>query len=330
MNQAGRALRLGGAAATAGLMLLAGCGSAHPTGTAISQNRSHAVAGSHGAAGSPSGTGVKADNGTDLVAGAGQGGPPGGSRKQARALARKLLPALILPPGTVRLGHVPPQLRGGGVGLGARDVVDIHRQFTLQPSMRAAARHFREHVPSGMRFQDDGSTGGSGGPSLDLAYVLTSDPGGIYQAEIDLTVVPAIGGGSLLRADAQVVWQPPRSAAEHIDPARFTSVVITAHENFNRNHAVTKRFTSRTVIARLAGLLNALPADPGLAIPCPLGPASYRLGFAATTYGRPSVVAAVGGCFSIGISAGGKPQPALADQQGKVITFLQHLVGIRQ
>jgi hypothetical protein len=327
MHQAGRALRLGGAAA--GLMLLAGCGSAHPTGTATSQNRSHAVAGSHGAAGSQSGTGMKADNGTDLVAGAGQGGPASGSKKQALALARTLLPVLILPPGTVRLRHVPPQLRGVGAGLGARDVVDIHRQFALQPSMRVAARYLREHVPPGMRFQDDGSTGGSGGPSLDLAYVRTLDPAGIYQAEIDLTVVPAIDGGSLVRADAQVIWQPPRTVAEHIDPARFSSLVVTAHENFNRNHAVTKRVTSRAVITRLAGLLNALPADPGLAVPCPLGPASYRLGFAATTHGRPSVVADIGGCFTIGISADGKPQPALADQQDKITTFLQHLMGIR-
>jgi hypothetical protein len=332
MSQAGRALRLGGAAATAGLVLLAGCGSAHVTGAATSQGRSHAVAGSHDAAGPRNGTGVKADNGTDLVAGAGQSGPAAGSRAEALALAKKLLPQVILPPGTrVLRGPVPPRLRGRGVGLGARDAVDVHRQFAAVARQSAVARFFRGHVPAGMRFLDNGSdSDGSHLVWLDLADQPRHLPPGIYQAEVDLTVVPAPHGGTLVRADAQAVWLPPRAAAEHIDPARFGSVVLTADEVYAKNHTVTRRVTSRVVIARLAGLLNSLPAAPDLAMSCPMAPVVYRAGFAATADGRPSVVAGTGGCFSIALSVRGQAQPPLADQPGKLATYVHDLLGIRQ
>ena len=34
------------------------------------------------------------------------------------------------------------------------------------------------------------------------------------------TIAPVSSGGSLVRADAQVIWFPPRTAAEY-DPARY-------------------------------------------------------------------------------------------------------------
>lgn len=319
MNQAGRALRLGSAAATAGLMFLAGCGSTHPTGAAT---------GPH-AAGSQSGKAVKNDNGTDLVAGAGKAGPPGGSRAQARMLARKLLPMLILPKGTVRLEQVPPQLRGRGVGLGARDVVGAHRQFALRPSLWDAARFFRTHVPAGMRFQSNGSDSGIGQSfTLDLADVLRSLPAGIYQAEIDLSVVRAPGGGSLMLADAQVVWSPARSKAEYIDPARFASVVLTAQVYYPKRRTVTRRVTSRSVITELAGLLNGMQASPDLAMPCPAPPVIYRAGFAVTADGRPSVVVDSGSCQEIDISGHGHGQPPLVDHNGSFGSALNKLLDI--
>src|SRR5258708_18963877 len=35
-------------------------------------------------------------------------------------------------------------------------------------------------------------------------------------------------GGTVVRADAEVVWYPPRTAAEYLDPMEYQSVTITA------------------------------------------------------------------------------------------------------
>lgn len=330
MGQGGRAWRpaAAGAVTAAIAVLLAGCGSARlgaGTGGAPAQTH-HTGAHSTGPSTGLGGTGL---GGTGLDS---RSGPPGGSRAEALALARKLLPRVILPPSTRALtGPVPARLRGRGVGPGARDTVDVHRQFAAGPRQSAVARFFRLHVPAGLRFVDNGSDSDQTGLVwLDLGYLPRHLPAGIYQAEIGLTVVPAPRRGTLVRADARVIWQPPRTAAEHIDPARFASVVLTADQVLGKNHTVTRRVTSRAVIARLAGLLNSLPAAPRLAMSCPMAPVTYRAGFAVTAHGRPGVVAVSGGCFSIALSAGGKPQPPLADGQNRLATYLQHLLGIRQ
>jgi len=64
-------------------------------------------------------------------------------------------------------------------------------------------------------------------------------------------VVPA-GGGSLLRADAQVTWFPPRTQAQHVDPARFRAVTVSATLFNSRRHTARRTFTAGAVIARLA------------------------------------------------------------------------------
>jgi hypothetical protein len=307
-----------GTVAAAVVALLAGCGSAHPAaGSGVATGRHGTAAGSTGVLGA----GVQSST-----------GPPAGSRAEALALAGKLLPRVILPSGSRELrGPVPPRLRGAGVGLGSRKTVGVHRQFALPLTQSAASAFVRGHTPVGMRFLDNGSDSDSSGLVwLDLAYAPRHLPVGIYQAEIDLTLVPAVGGGSLLRADAQVIWLPPRTAAEHVDPARFASVAVTADEVYEKNHPVTKRITSREVITQLATLLNAMPADPGLAMPCPMAPVIYRVGFAATAHGRPGAVATTGSCFTIALHASGHQQPQLADPNGKFAAYLQHLLGIRQ
>jgi hypothetical protein len=57
-----------------------------------------------------------------------------------------------------------------------------------------------------------------------ISYAPRSLPAGIEQAAVAVTVIPAGGGGSLLRADAEVIWFPPRSAAEYLRPAAFQAV----------------------------------------------------------------------------------------------------------
>lgn len=305
-----------GALAAVAALALAACGSAHAPGTGTA-----AVTGQTGGSGS---------QGTSGPPGS---GPPGGSRAEALALAKEMQSKLTVPPGTSPLrGRLPQQLRQPGVMLGSATVVDVHRQFALTLSPQAAARFFGGHAPAGMRFQSNGVDGspGQAGYALDLGYVPRPLPSSIYRGELDLTVIPGPGGGSLVRADAQVIWYLARTVAEHIDPAHLGAVRLSADLLGSTSRHVTKWITARSVITELAAMLNGMHASPRLIMSCPAVFASYRIGFAATAHSRPGVVATLGGCLSDTVSVGGRQQPSLLDPSQSLTTAVRHLLGVKQ
>jgi hypothetical protein len=163
-----------------------------------------------------------------------------------------------------------------------------------------------------------------------VSYAPKSLPAGIYSAQVAAAVVPATGGGSLLRVDAQVAWYPPRTAAEHIDPAGYRSVTLTVPPGPGGTpaHALTRTFTSRAAVARLASLINGLPAMPDVAMNCPAEPAQpYRIIFTPASARWPQVVVSPTGCLSAGVTVGRAGQPAL-ETHGRLIAAMDRLVGL--
>ncbi len=257
---------------------------------------------------------------------------PAGGRAGAAALAGRMLAGVRLPSGSRRWhGRIAPGLRtDGGLLGGPGNMLGRSRFFVLPEAPAALARRWRIAVPRGMALGSSG-TGGSpaGVTSEEVSYTLRSVPAGIAQAQLVLTAVPARGGGSQVAADAQVTWYPARTAAEYIDPARYHALIIVVHRLNVRPAAVRKVVTSPALIARLAGLLNRSPADPGGAMSCPAETASYRLGFAVRPGGPALIVITSPGapCGGVAVSAGGRPQPAL-DDRGLVVAFADRVPGI--
>jgi hypothetical protein len=136
-------------------------------------------------------------------------------------------------------------------------------------------------------------------------------PAGIYTAQLVYTIAPGADGGSVLRADAQVIIFPARSAAEYLNPADIRSVTAshTAPDPAGRT------ITSRPEIARLARLVDAEHAFPlGLMFACPAEfPPSYQLTFTPVSASRPTVVIDPGSCMGDGVFAGGVRQPSLME-----------------
>jgi hypothetical protein len=297
----GRSLRVAASAAAVALAVaLAGCGSLTPGGSGPAGASQHAR-------------------------------PAAGSRAAALALDRQLLSRLVLPPGArrARLRLVPRWLRPPGEDLGAARWPSIHRLFVLGQRMRAAERFFVAHPPARMKVDGTSETGSRRGvTSQAVSYTLRSLPPGIYRAGLDVTVVPDRHGGSFLRADAQAIWYPRRSAAEHLSPAGFGAVTVAVRMRLSRPHQVTRTFTSRKVIAGLTALLNGLPAAPDLEEPCPEEFASYRVAFTRSAGTRPAVVVTSGACLTDQVTVGGKAQPALAGS-GKLGAAVSRLLGTR-
>jgi hypothetical protein len=240
---------------------------------------------------------------------------PAGSRAAALTLARQMLARLVVPPGS-QAAHpspVPPPLSMSSAGGNLPYTVDLHRFVLVREPAAAVQSFLLAHVPAGMSWAGDGLAQGTANTVtvLSVAYSPRSLASGLTNAELDTAAMPAAGGDTLIRADASVSWFPPRSPAEQLTAASFSSVTVTATEMFPRPRTVTRTFTSPVVIARLVALVDSLPATPYpdvAAMSCAADGTVYRLGFA------PGVVISAGGCGgSDAITVRGKEQPRLRD-----------------
>jgi hypothetical protein len=242
------------------------------------------------------------------------GVPASGTTAEAEAEARHLLDVLVLPPGARRLPQtpVPSAVSAPAQNLGTG--FDRYRIFSLPLSMGAAQQFVQAHLPAGLTSGGTGWGSDGDGPEYDE---VTADvaaravPAGIYTAQLVYTIAADPDGGSLLRADAQILIYPARSAAEYLDPAGIRSVTVS----HTAPDPVSRTITSRPEIARLARLVDSEHAFPlGLVFSCPAEfPPSYQLTFSPVSASRPTVVVDPGSCLGDNVLAGGERQPALMD-----------------
>ena len=243
--------------------------------------------------------------------------PPAGNRTEAEALARLLLSRLRLPAGTRRLPATPaPPYLSQPAYEAAGAQVDEHRFFAVAEPPATLSGYLVAHVPYGMTSFGTGQLSGPGQPTeLDVSYLARPVPAGIYSAQVVLTMVPDSSGGSHLRADAQVIWYPPRTAAEYVDPARYHVLTMTVTVDGRKVHTIHKVVTSQADIARLAAALNRSPAEPPVYVSCPAIFVTYQLALSVSRDTRPAVVVVANSisCGGTSITVNGRPQPALAD-----------------
>jgi hypothetical protein len=261
-------------------------------------------------------------------------GPPAGSRAGAAALAQLMLSRLRLPPGARSLpsAPLPPALTEPAAWYtGGPTSLDRYRLFALAQPVDASAAWLAERMPAGMGGGGTGQgSGPDGEPFMEVSYVDQSVPAGVFGAELVLSVVAGGSGGSLLRADAQVTWDPPRTAAEYIDPARYHVLSITVSVDGARPHTVHAVVTSQAFITRLARSLDRAQAEPDVALPCPADFADYQLTFSVSRHSRPVVVvqSTQTGCGGSQITVDGHRQPSLADD-GTVVALADQVVSVK-
>jgi hypothetical protein len=260
-------------------------------------------------------------------------GPAAGSPAEAASLAKLMLSRLRLPPGARVLPSVPPPPSlaesGSSYGGGATSL-DEYRLFALGQSADASAAFFADRAPAGMAYAGTGDVSRVGVVwSTEVDYLDRPVPAGISGAQLALTMVPAGSGRSLLRADVQVTWYPPRTAAEYIDPARYHVLTVTVMVGGARMHTVHAVVTSQAFITRLATSLDRSQAEPDVTLNCPADFADYQLAFSVSRHSRPVVAvwSTYNGCGGSGITVDGQRQPSLADD-GAVAALVDQVVGV--
>ncbi|HEY3978398.1 MAG TPA: hypothetical protein VGM79_14065 [Streptosporangiaceae bacterium] len=131
-----------------------------------------------------------------------------GNDRLARREARRLLALVRVPGGAVPLPAVPRSVPAASTPEVA-SLADQARAWRLAlPETRAVA-WLRVHPPPGLPLTLTGSGTETGGaPDSELGYAGPSSPAWA-SAQLEVEVVAAPGGTSVLRADGQVVWLDP-------------------------------------------------------------------------------------------------------------------------
>ena len=244
-------------------------------------------------------------------------------RARALALAWRLVDELSPPPGTrtVHLAKLPPPLN--------------QPQAPLQPgwvrvteTLEAPAEP--ESVWEAMLARTPLHDGGGLVPGASAGTILPAPEPGLDVAELGVTLIQLSHGTVLIAATAEAAWLPVRTAAEHLDPASFRSVTISAQPWQSR--VMTRTFTSQAEIAELTSIINAgVPAPLSVVTGMHCAPVAivYILRFTPRAAGGLPVVLTLGACpHSYGITVNGRQQPSFWDN-GKLRTAAGTLLGIR-
>jgi hypothetical protein len=206
--------------------------------------------------------------------------PPGGSPAVARAVGMRMLARLVLPPGSRRVSasREPPRAEV----IGSDSLIDLHRFFSIPLPMLDAATFVNRHTPVGSRPNGPelGTTSSqSGAVYFDfVSFYLRKAPVGVT-GDTMLLVTFAEGphGSTLARADAEVVWYPPRTAAEYLRPGAIRSARITATLLNPKPRHIVRVIRSRHAIGTLTALLNGMHAAGRDDWSCPAFRVDYRL-----------------------------------------------------
>jgi hypothetical protein len=280
-----------------------------------------------GASGSASASPRETEGARPASASARSGEPPAATRAEARRTGRRLLALAVLPPGTHRFTgkRVPAVLRHPSQTIAADAYADVHHIFAGNRSMRAVLAFLRHHHPKGMTQTGTGELGLRGHAiEKEVDYSPRHLPAGFQEIDFLVEVVRGQHGHADLRTDVELVWYPPRSAAEHLAAGHFRAVKISAviyGKGVRQEH---RTFRQQAIIDKLTRVLNAAPASPGGWESCPAIFESYTLTFIPVK-GEAGAKVQVPGCFQYRITVGGHAEPPLADT-GKIENIAHHLL----
>lgn len=252
----------------------------------------------------------------------------------ARREARQLLTKLVLPAGAT----VVPRNLGGAqlaspAGVPATPaLIDDHRLWRVSGEQPGAVlAWFKAHAPAGSSQTTSGSGSGPGYEFDVLGFSFPAVNAVLASRGLDVSIEAARGGGTAIRADAQVIYWIPKPKWEQVPGGVQQIDVSVARLNVSTGKTTTtsQAVTSPTQIATIVSLVNALPpAQPWLLFcPVDLGP-NVRLNFLSAPGAAPlaTAVADGSGCGGVSFTLGGKSAPGLSNGS-ELDTELGHLIG---
>jgi hypothetical protein len=249
---------------------------------------------------------------TGVVTAASRPAPSPPPRERAVAEAAAILRAFVVPPGGRRLPQAPDALKVPSSTLVSTTLVDEVTFWRVPGQPQTVLAWEQAHLPR--RFTSEDADFGP--PTWDRTFSLSPVPGVLNARDLVVEVTGAGHGQTAIRVDAQVSWQPPRSASERV-PAAARVVTITQSPSPGPHAGrppAPVTITGLAVVRRLAALVDSLQLSTiGPAASCPPPPGGgIQLTFRARAGGPPLAVAqGPAACGTVQFGVGGKQQPAL-------------------
>jgi hypothetical protein len=244
---------------------------------------------------------------------------------EGNRFARGLLARVGLAAGARRATSAPVEMQvpptfGWGPG---PDMTDVAAVWRVPLPMGQAVAFFERHQPAGLRLMLADSTGRvsgviAGTVNTVLEFGRGAVPAGIWAAQLLVSLHSDGAAASFVRADIQVAWYEARSADEYI--AGLRAMTIDGPRG-------TRTFTASAVIAKMAGLLNGLPAASAAQNPCAGQGGGYDVQFAVRRGAVPwTDVQATQGCWAVDVVVDNVGQPTLSDPGGRVVAYIVQLM----
>jgi hypothetical protein len=250
---------------------------------------------------------------------------------EAGGFAQRMLSAVVVPAGSQRL---PPRLDPAFLRTSAGHMVQNgpsvspSRLYRLPMPVAAAITFVQAHLPPGEVNPGWGKYFFGPGNSITEQYVYASErnvPPGIDTGVLQYNVVPGPAGTSVLQVSAQVIWYPPRPAAEDFAAASFRAVTVTGPPGAGR--PVARTFSSRRVIGELVGLLDSLHVSTANLRDCGLlGGDGSALELLPAPGHQPPVHAQWGLCNDYWISLGASSEPPLQGPNAALNALIARLL----
>jgi hypothetical protein len=237
------------------------------------------------------------------------------SRSSARIAAQRVLAKLQLPSGATRSQADPSasELATPSSRPGTPNLVDLHSFWRVPDDHFSVFGWVRDHPPAGSKLREQGTSGRNG--SVDsqwVAFSLGGFPTEWPSETLLVTVAAARGGGTAVRADAQVVWLLKRAASERIPP-RARAVIASERTASGRHGPWSVADLAR--VKRAVSVIDALPVvQPGwFSCPGDNGPIATLTFTTAASEGRRLATAIVdgGGCDAVQLWINGRRERAL-------------------
>ena len=245
-------------------------------------------------------------------------------RERAQALVWRLVNELSPPPGTrtIHLAKLPPPLNNPPPLVPA-GWIRVQRTLEAPAQPGSAWAGLLAHTPLRQI--------GTITPGAGAGAILPAPEPGIDVARFSVTLVQLSSMTILIAVGAEAAWLPARTPAEHLDPAAFRSVTISA-QRWAQTRVITRTFTAQAGISRLTAISNAgtpAPTSVVAGMHCAAVATVYILRFTPRAAGGPSVVVTLGACpHAYNITVNGTQQPSLWDD-AKLRMAAAALVGVR-
>ena len=251
-------------------------------------------------------------------------------RQRAVSDAAAILASFVAPPGARRLPAAPAL--DGGVLKSASDIpvstalIDDTAWWLAPGQPQALLAWEKQRLPRQFAAGD-----ASFGQTMSDTFSLPAVSGVLNTRDLVVEVVSAGGGRTAIRVDAQVTWQPPRSAAERV-PSAARVVTITQLPSLlphGKRPLASVTITDAAVTKRIAALVDQLPVSTLGIVSCPaMVGGGIELTFRAKA-GAPvlATVNSQGGCDTVLFTLAGEQQPVLAGS-GSLITKVLKTAGL--